>query len=373
MKQHSFETFIIQCCKAREWDLRTFLKKKLKVSGFTITEDAYLSSRVMGNKKYNKVHNMLAVRGNPRVCLVAHTDVCRDHGFHSAEKTTPDVFPTIKIMKDIDGEEREVIQDKDCNFQVGGDDRLGVAINTWIALNAGYDMALLFTTDEEVGLVSANRVRFEELNTYDLLVQVDRGNYSQQLVTNISGTKLCSTKTAERLLNISKDMGIPRDEVRGMMTDVEVIRRNGVAKEAVNMTCGYHNSFGDSAKEYIDIQEAKDTMRYVSNIIQYYDLRKDEDEPKEEQEEEEGDNIPSKDISFRKNSAQTKSWKEIVIEDFEEDDELDLEVFEGMSIEEYILSLDRPLFKREKRKYILDEFSDGPFDKQWIREYRSLN
>jgi len=268
-EKHSFENFIMQCCKAKEWDLRTFLKRILKNNGFQIKEDDFKSYR---GGKYSTVHNMLATRGNPRVCLVAHTDVCRDHAYGA-----PDVDPVIKI-KEIKDEMRSIIQDRHCAVQVGGDDRLGVAINTWIALNTGYDIGLLFTTDEEVGVVSAEYLKFPELLDFDILLQVDRGNHSDQLVTAIGGWQLCSDRTANRLLSIANHIDLPRYTVNGMITDVLAIKSNHMCKEAVNMTCGYHCSYGADKEEYIDIQEAKDTMRFVSGIIQYYYLDMDKDE-----------------------------------------------------------------------------------------------
>lgn len=269
MPNNSFEEFIINCCAAKEWSLRKFLKKRLIEAGFSIHEDNYRSRRIEHNSKYSRVHNMLAIRGNPRVCLVAHTDVCRDHGQGKA----PDVFPVVKERKG-----RRIIQDKDCLHQTGGDDRLGVAINVWIALNTGYDMAILLTTDEEIGVISADQVQFKQLMEYDLLVEVDRGNHSNQLVSVISGTKLCTRKTVNRLLSIAEEISMPRKEVNGFLTDVVAIIDNGMAKEAVNMTCGYHDSTGRSNREYIDIEEARDTMKYVSSIIKYYDLGRDKEE-----------------------------------------------------------------------------------------------
>ena len=264
MNKYSFDNFIIQCCKAREWELRKFLKKMLERAGFTVMEDNYSSSRGGG---FSTVHNMLAIRGNPKVCLVAHTDICRDHVSHFP----PKVEPVVKIDTS-NGETRSVIQDRYCQYQVGGDDRLGVAINTWIATNTGYDMALLFTTDEEIGVVSADYVRFPELKNFELLLQVDRGNHSHQLVTRIGGVDLCSEQTGDLLIRISEEIGLPRYKVNGMLTDVLALKINGFCKNAVNMTCGYHNSYVDDKTEYIDIQEARDTMKYVASIIQYYEL-----------------------------------------------------------------------------------------------------
>src|SRR5258708_25371401 len=248
--KYSFENWIIQCCRSTESDLRRFLKRVLKRSGFQIKEDDYKTYR---GEKYKTVHNMLAIRGNPNVCLVAHTDVCRDHAFD-----IPKVDPVIKIEK-INDKMTAIIQDRHCKVQVGGDDRLGVAINTWIALNTGYDVSLLFTTDEEVGLVSAEYVKFSELMNFDILLQVDRGNNSNQLVTTIGGYDLCSGKTAKRLLKIAEDIGLPRYNVNGLMTDVLALITNHMCKEAVSMTCGYHISFGAQADEFIVIKEIKKT------------------------------------------------------------------------------------------------------------------
>lgn len=276
----------MQCCKAEESILRRFLKKKLQENGFTVIEDDYVSERAKKNSNYNYVHNMLAVRGNPNVCFVAHTDVCRDHKNHfdkpiyyghpsSAPKDMLRVDPVIKKMEMMEGDEKiikNVIQDRNCQVQVGGDDRLGVAINSWIALNTGYDVALLFTTDEEIGLRSAGKVAFPELKEYDLCVQTDRGNHSHELVTKIGSTKLCDYDTEALLLELAYDIRLPRRIVVGANTDVYRLKENKMIKNAVNMTCGYHDSHSASGDEYIDIQEATDTMIYCANILKHYYL-----------------------------------------------------------------------------------------------------
>lgn len=264
----SFENFIIKCCELDEWDLRDYLRGTLTEAGFHVQEDDYQSHRP---GKYKTIRNMLAIRGTePRICLVAHTDVCRDHGatYRGGHQKAHPVIKTV----DMYGKTKRIIQDKDRKVQTGGDDRLGVAINTWIALNTGYDMGLLFTTDEEVGAISADYVNFKELGDFDVLVQVDRGNQSNQLVTSISGLRLCDNETATRLLGIAEEIGLPRVTVQGLLTDVLAIKGDGKCKNAVNMTCGYHNSYGSSSNEYIDIDEAKDTLKFVSSIISDYEM-----------------------------------------------------------------------------------------------------
>lgn len=286
-----FERHIIQCCKASEWDLRKWLKKTLTRAGFIIYEDNYKTERVEKEKRYESVHNMVAVRGTPRVCLVAHTDVCRDHeslrsgssfsgygnywmegGDEPKNKVPRRVEPIIKQVEH-EGVLRRIIQDKDCKLQVGGDDRLGVAINTYIALNTGYDLALYFPTDEEIGLKSARVCEMPQLKEFDLLVQVDRGNHSDELVIKIGGEILCDYDTAVRLLEIAYDNKMPRAPVTGMATDVYALKQRNQCKAAVNMTCGYHSSHGAGPNEYIELDEAKNTLRYVSEIVKDYFLK----------------------------------------------------------------------------------------------------
>lgn len=283
----SFEEFIIQCCKAEESGLRKWMRRVLPRYNFSIKEDDYVSDRAKKNENYKTVHNLLAVRGNPKICLVAHTDVCRDHERHdnaslyygNPKKKPANAKMVEPVIKRVEVEEEDsktikrIIQDKNVDTQVGGDDRLGVAINLWIALNTGYDMALYFPTDEEIGLRSAREVDFAELREYDLCVEVDRGNHSHELVTKINSTILCDYDTAVRLLEIAYDMGKPRKAVTGANTDVYALKERKIIKNAVNMTCGYHASMGASANEYIDVEEARDTMKYVAAIVKDYNIK----------------------------------------------------------------------------------------------------
>lgn len=281
----SFEEFIKQCCKAEEGGLRKWMRRVLPRHGFTIKEDKYVSDRARKDPSYKEVHNLLAVRGSkPRICLVAHTDVCRDHNsdriFYGNPNKKPANMKMVEpVTKTSEAEEEDtkiskrIIQDKNCETQVGGDDRLGVAINTWIALNTGHDMALLFTTDEEVGLKSAHEVDFAELRDFDLCVEVDRGNHSHELVNKIGGTILCDYDTAVELLEIAFDIGKPRKLVQGAGTDVAAMKSRKIIKNAVNMTCGYHASTSSNPTEYICIQEAIDTMKYVASIVKSYNLK----------------------------------------------------------------------------------------------------
>lgn len=299
-----FERHVLWCCRAPEYQLRKWLFKVLSRAGFRIIQDNYKTERASKNPRYNNVHNMVAIRGeNPEIGLVSHTDVCREH----TEKQRSSVFsesfeeyskwigknisedefnkmkeeyltkvphrvdPVVKVISK-NGSTHRVIQDHHCKIQVGGDDRLGVAIITWIALNTGYDMMLYFPTDEEIGLKSARACEIPELKEPELFVQVDRGNQSNQLVTKIGTEVLCSYEIATRLLDVAHRMGKMRSMVVGMHTDIYALKSRGWVKNAVNMTCGYHESHGAGAEEYILLEEAVDTLHYVSNIVKDYSL-----------------------------------------------------------------------------------------------------
>ena len=243
------------------------VKRELPKHGFRIIEDDYTSRR---GGKFDSVHNMLAIRGEPAVCLAAHTDVCRDHGW---KLNIPDVDPVVKYIETANGK-RKIIQDRNCNIQVGGDDRLGVAINVWIATHTEYDLGLFFPTDEEIGIVSSSYCDMQELIDFDIMLQTDRGNHSNQLVTSIGGVRLCSEETGNMLIDISRELGYPRDKVQGLLTDVYGLIKDGKCKEAVNMTVGYHNSYGSDPTEFIDVVEAEECLSYVQTIVEHYEQNK---------------------------------------------------------------------------------------------------
>lgn len=253
----SFSDLIIWCCSQRESTLRNKIKQTLKKKSFSVFEDDYKSYRNLKG-----VSNLLLVRGSPQFCLVAHTDVCRDHSSYEMDVPVRKPKPVIKVLNG-----RKIIQDKTETVQVGGDDRLGVAIALWCALHTEQDLALLFTTDEEVGLISASYCSFEQLNNYKLLIQIDRGNNSNQVVNQIGGLDLCDSETVSFIQERMDASNIKRNFVVGRGTDVYAIRQTDTCKNAINMTCGYHNSYGDSGEEYIDIEEAEESRDFVLALI----------------------------------------------------------------------------------------------------------
>jgi len=92
-----FADLIVTCCKLSEPELRSYIKKVLIEQNFSIQEDSYQSKRL---GEYLNIPNLLAIRQAAKICLVSHTDVCRDHESIKEQysiKTAPSnqVNPTI--------------------------------------------------------------------------------------------------------------------------------------------------------------------------------------------------------------------------------------------------------------------------------------
>ena len=264
MKDLSFEQLIIWCCAADESLLRNKVKEVLLQHNFSYVEDDYVSYRNQLDDKYHvSANNLLFSRGNAKYCLVAHTDVCRDHAAieYKKERVTPN-----PVVKELDGV--KIIQDEKCEVQVGGDDRLGVAIALWIALHTEHDMSILFTTDEEVGLCSAHYVKFEQLKNFDLLIQIDRGNNINQIVTEIHKLQICDAEMMHFISDLFQKNNIKREFVKGFGTDVYAIKKKNFCKNAINMTCGYHDSKYDSGEEYINVSEALEAIKVVVSFLE---------------------------------------------------------------------------------------------------------
>lgn len=253
-----FERVILAACALDESTLRSQLEFALTRHGFRTRNDEY-DALPQPRTPDRVVRNMLAIRGTPRVCLVVHTDVVRDW-----RDTTGILRPVVRDEV-IDGRRRRSITDATGETPIGGDDRLGVAIAMRVARASTHDLAILFTTDEERGLFGAEEVPADWVAPFELLVQIDRGNHRDQLVTSIHDTRLCHPRWEARLLRLASNLGLPRQACDGYPTDVYALVRRGVVRNAVNLTCGYYANH--RGNEWIDVAEADETARYVRAIV----------------------------------------------------------------------------------------------------------
>ena len=57
--------------------------------------------------------------------------------------------------------------------------------------------------------------------------------------------------------------------IKGGSTDVAALKRRGFEKPCCNISCGYYNAH--TSEEYTNIDELKNCLDFVSDIIEYYE------------------------------------------------------------------------------------------------------
>ena len=186
--------------------------------------------------------NFILVEGNVPIMLVAHLDTVHEK-------------PVKVICKSNDSNILMSPQG------IGGDDRAGV-----YALVNAYDMAvkkpyLLFTCDEEVGGIGAEKFRLahqlsklpKELDKLKLIVEVDRKGSLDAVYYN------CYNPELEDYIN-SKGF----KTAVGSFSDISLIAPElGIA--AVNLSSGYYNAH--TLHEYINRKHLNNTLSKVVEII----------------------------------------------------------------------------------------------------------
>lgn len=186
--------------------------------------------------------NFILVKGNAPVMLLAHLD-------------TVHTEPVKEICATADGNILMSPQG------IGGDDRCGV-----YALNKIYDQAeikpyLLFTCDEEIGGVGADKfclahsagLLSADLKSLKLLIEIDRKGKKDAVYYD------CNNPAFEGYIS-SKGF----KTAHGSFSDISVVAPElGVA--AVNLSSGYYNAH--TLHEYINRKHLERTVSKVTEII----------------------------------------------------------------------------------------------------------
>lgn len=143
----------------------------------------------------------------------------------------------------------------------GADDKNGIFI-ALKALDVLPAVKLLFTVEEEWGAIGAYKVDIKKwLKDVRYVIQCDRRG-SGDFITNITGTKLASKefkKDAGRILE-----GYGFRETTGMLTDVMVLKEEGLAVSCCNLSCGYYSPHTD--KEVTYLPHLENTFHAVMEI-----------------------------------------------------------------------------------------------------------
>ena len=199
----------------------------------------------------DKKGNIYVTKGKAKTypCLCAHLDqVQKTHALDFEVCRSGDIlFGYSKTFKAYQG--------------LGADDKNGC----WVCLNClkKYDaIKVVFFVEEETGCHGSQKAILPFFDDCRYVLQIDRKN-GGDFITNIGGwTPLCSQK----FIDAVQPEKFGYKEETGMLTDVEVLKDNGLKVSAANLSCGYYNPHTD--QEFTLWSELKNCLSFVEHIIE---------------------------------------------------------------------------------------------------------
>ena len=178
--------------------------------------------------------------------IVAHTDQVGDY------KGKISIFRSHGIIIGIGENGKQV--------NLGADDKNGI----WIALELLRTEPVLkiaLFPGEEVGCVGSKACNMDFFKDARFVIQCDRRN-GRGFIYTAGSVGLC-------------DANFPSPELKakygytnttGLMTDVQTLKKRGLAVACCNLSCGYYNPHTSS--EYTDIGELINCLQFVREIVQ---------------------------------------------------------------------------------------------------------
>jgi acetylornithine deacetylase/succinyl-diaminopimelate desuccinylase-like protein len=141
---------------------------------------------------------------------------------------------------------------------IGWDDKAGIIANIELFKRMKGKVRIIFTTDEEVGGVSAGKLDPSRYADAKYMIELDRRD-KNDLIQYSGSTRLCSDKFA---LLIEAE-GFKR--ATGTFTDVNRFKAKMPHIEMCNLSIGYFNAHSDN--EYLDIKYFNEIVDKVENIL----------------------------------------------------------------------------------------------------------
>ena len=200
--------------------------------------------------EYDNAGNMYLTKGKSETypCIVAHLDqVQRRYSSDFQVVMSEDIICAFSPSKKM-------------QQGLGADDKNGL----WIALKCleKYDvLKVAFFVSEEIGCVGSGYANMSFFNDARFVIEPDRRG-SSDLITDICYTQLCST---EFLMDIGYE-AFGYKPTNGMMTDVMVLKENGLGVSCINISCGYYEPHTDN--EFTCIPDLMNALHFVENIIE---------------------------------------------------------------------------------------------------------
>lgn len=200
--------------------------------------------------EYDNAGNMYITKGKSETypCIVAHLDqVQRRHSSDFQVVVSEDIICAFSLSQKM-------------QQGLGADDKNGL----WIALKCleKYDvLKVAFFVSEEIGCIGSSSANMSFFNDARFVIEPDRRG-SSDLITDICYTQLCST---EFLMDIGYE-AFGYKPTNGMMTDVLVLKENGLGVSCINISCGYYEPHTDN--EFTCIPDLMNALHFVENIIE---------------------------------------------------------------------------------------------------------
>ena len=141
---------------------------------------------------------------------------------------------------------------------IGWDDKAGIIANIELFKRMKGKVRIIFTTDEEVGGVSAGKLDPSRYADAKYMIELDRRD-KNDLIQYSGSTRLCSDKFA---LLIEAE-GFKR--ATGTFTDVNRFKAKMPHIEMCNLSIGYFNAHSDN--EYLDIKYFNEIVDKVEHIL----------------------------------------------------------------------------------------------------------
>jgi hypothetical protein len=142
----------------------------------------------------------------------------------------------------------------------GADDKNGI----FIALSCleKYDhIKVAFFVEEEIGCRGSSAADMSFFKDCRFVLQADRRNGSD-FISRASFVDLCS---AEFIADVNMEK-FGYKEAIGSMTDVMLLKENGLEVSCCNLSCGYYNPHTEN--EYTKISELNNCLDFVQSIIE---------------------------------------------------------------------------------------------------------
>ena len=206
--------------------------------------------------KYDEIGNIIAMKGNGKIGLVAHTDTV--HEIFEGEMRIIYSKGTLKAFKSVIRKNKI----KNVITGIGGDDKVGIFLVLRL-LQELNDVTAFFVTQEEIGSVGALYLNRKYLEPCSYFIEIDRRGI-KDVVTQYYNSDLINSEFKKKIKPILKKHN--RVEASGLTTDIIALAEAGsINVSAINVSCGYYNPH--TAFEYISIDEVNKTYQFVKDLI----------------------------------------------------------------------------------------------------------